>query len=345
MFMNALKTDAITIAETSGLTYEEWLEFRKSGIGGSDCAAVFHQSPFQTCRDLYYSKIGDEPEIDNDDDNWIAKEYGNCLEDLVGKIFSRKTGLKIFKEEKMFKHPVHEFMLANVDFFVEENDGSTSILECKTSSKYMMDKWTADSVPLNYEMQCRHYMCVLGINKTYIALLTGNNENDFLYRVIERDLDFEEDIIEAERNFWYEHVKKLNPPEYFENPELVFQSIKNHFGANKDSTIQVLDQKYLDNITAFLDLKNQKSEIDKLSRNIESKIKNAKNPILEEIKNGLSATLRTFDRNYFISNKPTKRESINKESLKKLKLHHPDIYNEYVTETESRNFKVEVKEN
>ena len=46
------------LTPTAGLTHEEWLEFRRNGIGGSDAACVLGISPFRTGVDLYYDKLG-----------------------------------------------------------------------------------------------------------------------------------------------------------------------------------------------------------------------------------------------------------------------------------------------
>ena len=43
------------LVETADLSREEWLEYRRLGIGGSDAAAVLGISPFRTARDLYYN--------------------------------------------------------------------------------------------------------------------------------------------------------------------------------------------------------------------------------------------------------------------------------------------------
>ena len=45
---------------TEGLPREQWLEYRRKGIGGSDAAAVLGISPFRTGRDLYYDKLTPE---------------------------------------------------------------------------------------------------------------------------------------------------------------------------------------------------------------------------------------------------------------------------------------------
>lgn len=44
------------VVDISGLSREEWLDYRKKGIGGSDAAAIMGVSPFATKRDLFYDK-------------------------------------------------------------------------------------------------------------------------------------------------------------------------------------------------------------------------------------------------------------------------------------------------
>ena len=85
------------IVDTDVLSRDEWLNYRRLGIGGSDVAAIMGISPFATIRDLYYDKVGIEPQIeDEEESNWVAKEVGHRLEDLVAEIFSKKTGLTVF---------------------------------------------------------------------------------------------------------------------------------------------------------------------------------------------------------------------------------------------------------
>ena len=77
------------VVDISNLSREDWLEYRKKGIGGSDVAAIMGISPFATIRDLFYNKTGVQPVIQEEEEsNWVAKEVGHRLEDLVAEIFS-----------------------------------------------------------------------------------------------------------------------------------------------------------------------------------------------------------------------------------------------------------------
>lgn len=149
----------LVLVETSELPREEWLAYRRRGIGGSDAAAVLGISPFMTGRDLYYDKLGISAAAD--DENWVAKEIGHRLEPLVAEIFSKRTGLKVFQKKFMFQHPQYPWMLADLDYLVELPDGSIAILECKTSTSNSSENWWyagKEIVPAYYESQGRHYI-------------------------------------------------------------------------------------------------------------------------------------------------------------------------------------------
>ena len=51
------------LVDTSTLTNDEWLRWRKKGIGGSDVAAALGFSPYKTQRELYYDKIDMLPAV------------------------------------------------------------------------------------------------------------------------------------------------------------------------------------------------------------------------------------------------------------------------------------------
>lgn len=329
------------LVDTENLSREEWLNYRRMGIGGSDAAAILGISLFCTKRDLYYDKIGVQVLVNEEEENWVAKEVGHRLEDLVAKIFSEKTGLRVYPVRKMFRHPLYPFMLADVDFFIEYPDGSTGILECKTTNYNCRNKWANDAIPINYEYQVRHYMAVTNLKKGYIACLYGNSENEFFIRPIERDLDIEEDLIAEEKEFWEEHVQKKAEPEYTEKPDLVLESIRKHCGpADTGAEKLVLSGKYLSNLEQYLQLKEEKTRHDSESKRLEIQMKETYLQVVEELGSACSAVLRVGSTAYEVSYTPAYRTGIDKKGLEKLKAQHPDVYDDYVNTTESRRFSV-----
>ena len=90
------RLEPLVLVDTAGLTEEEWLSYRRRGIGGSDVAALLGISPWRTARDLYYDKLN-VAAVEDEEGNWVALEMGHLLEPLVAKIFERKTGYKIYQ--------------------------------------------------------------------------------------------------------------------------------------------------------------------------------------------------------------------------------------------------------
>ena len=185
------------LVDTKDLPESDWLEYRRRGIGGSDAASILGVSPFRTARDLYYDKLKivtyEDPE-----DNWVQKKMGHLLEDLVAEIFHVRTGYHIYQVKKMFYHPLYPFMLADVDYFITMPNGETAILEIKTTNYNATDHWWRDgveAVPVNYEIQGRHYMAVINVDHVFFCCLYGNSENETIIRHITRDRDYEEEQI------------------------------------------------------------------------------------------------------------------------------------------------------
>ena len=189
---------------TSEMTRQEWLWNRKRGIGGSDASAILGFNPWKSAFELYIDKTSDDvQEIDNEAIHW-----GNILEDVVADEFMRRTGKRVRRRNKTFKHPEHEFMHANID---RDVIGEKALLECKTTNAFNADAWEGEHIPPAYMCQLQHYMSVLDYEKAYIAVLIGGQE--FVWKEVDRDDEFIELMIEQEKHFWEEHVLKEVPPE------------------------------------------------------------------------------------------------------------------------------------
>jgi len=337
----------IVIVDTDGISEEEWLEYRRTGIGGSDASAVMGVSPWTTTRDLYYDKLGIVPAID-DEDNWVQKKIGHLLEDLVAEIFHRRTGYRIFKIKKMFRHPVHQFMIADVDYFVELPDGTIAVLEIKTTNYNNRDSWwngKEEIVPYNYELQGRHYMAVMNVNRVYFCCLYGNNDNEVIIRHRDRDLQYESEMIALEEHFWVNHVQAQVPPPYTEDGALVLDSVRRHHGAADAGAPEIaLAAGYDANIIRFLELQDLKKELDSRVRAVKQQMDRIKGIITDAMGTSCLATCEVGGIPYLVTYNPVYEPGVYKNNLIRLKEQHPDIYDEYVTVSESRRFYLKTKE-
>ena len=329
-------------ADTSQMSREEWLNTRRFGIGGSEASIIMGVSPFATKRDLFYDKTGKKPvQTDPEEENWVAKAVGNRLEELVAMIFAKKTGFSVYPDKHMYQHPLFPFMKADLDFIIEFEDGTNAILECKTCNYNSQFKWKDDQVPVNYEWQCRHYMAVKNINVAYVACLYGNNESEFFIRKLERDLDMEKDLIEAEQDFWENYVQKGIVPPYDEQPDLVLESLRKFAGQPDKMLPEItLDQSQKSNLERYLELADRKSALEAEKRQIETEQKNLSIPIVEQLGEGCKAVLLDGTNRYQITYNPTYRKSVKKEDILKLENLYPEAYADVVTESFSRTFRV-----
>ena len=333
------------LVETAGLSEEEWLAYRRKGIGGSDVAALLGISPWRTARDLYFDKLNIVAVEDNED-NWVALEMGHLLEPLVAKIFQHRTGYKIYQIKKMFQHPQYSWMLADVDYFVELPDGSTAILEIKTTNYNARDNWWLngeETVPVYYETQGRHYMAVMNVDRCFFCCLYGNNEEETIIREIRRDESYEEEMIFLEQYFWENHVLTRTPPPYTEDGDLVLESVRRHTGsADQDAPVVTLDLSLTAKLMRYLQLQEQKKLTEAGSKEIEADMKRLKAALVAEMGKSCKAVCQQDGVNYIVTYNPVRKSSIDKDNLMRLKLDHPDIYEQYVTVSESRRFSVKI---
>ncbi len=336
----------LVVTETDKISEEQWLEYRRQGIGGSDVASLMGISPFRTAKDLYYDKIG-VVAVEDDGNNWVALEMGHLLEDLVARIFEKKTGFHIFKINKMFRHPDHPFMLADVDYFVRLPDGSTAILEIKTTNYNAKDKWWMDGkeiVPSYYESQGRHYMAVMDLDRVFFCCLYGNTEDEVIIRSMERDMPYEEEMIFLEGYFWENHVKKKVPPVYTEKGDLALASAVRFSGtANKDAPDVLLNGDMSRIVKRYVELQKEKEGSDKYSAKIEGEIKRLRAMLISEMGESCIATCEQDGLSYRITYNPVRKPGISKDNLLRLKLQYPEIYKEFVTASEFRRFNVKVR--
>ena len=61
-----IRREPKVLVGTEALTEQEWLTYRRQGIGGSDVAAILGISPFRTARDLYDDKLNIASAVDDE---------------------------------------------------------------------------------------------------------------------------------------------------------------------------------------------------------------------------------------------------------------------------------------
>lgn len=295
----------------------EWLRLRQKGIGGSDAAAIFGMNRWKSPVDIWLSKT---IEIEREDEQSDAAYWGTVLEDVVAKEFAKCTGLKVRKRNAMLQHDKYDYIIADID---REIVGQKVGLECKTASEYKKDEWKDDEIPVEYIIQCQHYMAVTGYEAWYIAVLIGGNH--FVYKWIERDDEFIEMLTKAEVDFWNSYViPNIMPPvdgsDASEEALLIMYP-----AAVKGTEIQLSanENTMLAERTSLVAMRDKCEER------------------IQEIDNQIKATMgeneKAVGANFTVKWSNTSKTTIDS---KRLKAELPEIYKEYANTTNGRRFTV-----
>lgn len=300
---------------TAGMSNEEWLRLRKTGIGGSDAGSICGVNPFGSPMKVYYDKTSSNiEELDNE-----AVRQGHDLEDYVAQRFMEATGLKVRRSNFMYRSTEYPFMIADVDRLVIGEDAG---LDCKTASAYNTDKWKDGNIPLHYIMQCYHYMAVTGKRTWYIAAVILGRE--FTYRKLVWDDDLIAQMISVEKNFWENHVlpRVLPSPD---GSDICNDILNEYFhSARKGSSIK---------LDGFDDKLKRRAEI---MEQIEQ-LKQEQGMIEQEVKLYMKDNEYASSGNYRISWSSVQSTRLD---TKRMKEEQPDIYRDYAVQSESRRFQV-----
>lgn len=197
---------------TKDMTRAEWLAERKTGIGGSDAAAVLGISPWATPVTVWLDKTGRAAPQEETE----AMRIGTELEGFVARRYEQETGRTVQRYNRMVRRGR---LIGNFDRLVVPEGAKVAshmgairtdtLLECKTSSR----EWE-DGVPLHYQVQVQHYMGLTEcLAHADVACLFLGRKHFETFRV-ERDEAVIATMRERLEAWWAEYVEgdRMPPP-------------------------------------------------------------------------------------------------------------------------------------
>ena len=305
------------LTSTENISYEDWLEYRKQGIGGSDASVVCGINRYKSPVELWLEKTDQIPYQEAGE----AAYWGTQLEALVRTEFTKRTSIEVSVVNQLLRCEEHPFMLANLDGVCEHPDYGTCVFEAKTASAYKAGEWD-NAVPDEYMLQLQHYMAVTGYKGAYIAVLIGGNT--FRWKFVERDEELISMLIKLESDFW-NHVQDRTPPPL----------------DGSDASTKFLAERFPNSTPqSRITLPNTASELlaqyDEACEQLEAatakkqKAENLLKEMLGEHETGTSGSR-------IISWKSVTQERLDSKTLK---AEHPTLYQKYVNKTSYRRFSV-----
>jgi putative phage-type endonuclease len=198
----------------------EWLSFRRTGIGGSDAAAVLGLSPFKTNVEVWEEKVGlKEPE---DISAKPQVKYGTEAETPLFQLFALDHPQYRCKQDKKTVYK-RGFMFASLDGELERiSTGERGIYEGKTTEihgRSTLIKWDG-RVPDYYYVQVLHQLVVTGWRFEVLKAQLKLIEPDGNIELLTRHYPYERaDLLEdlkylylEEKTFWGYVERKERPP-------------------------------------------------------------------------------------------------------------------------------------
>jgi putative phage-type endonuclease len=185
-------------------TRDEWLAARRTGIGGSDAAAVLGLSRWRSPLDVFIDKIGEG----GDTEDTPAMYWGRRLERIILDAYVEQTGVSVDAPVgvyRMLRSSERPWQLYSPDALAADR-----LVEIKTART--AEGWGepgSDEVPDEYAVQVQHGMAVTGLPRCDVAVLIGGS--DFRVYTVERDDQLITHLIAAEAAFW-RRVELRDPP-------------------------------------------------------------------------------------------------------------------------------------
>lgn len=185
-------------------TKDEWLEFRKAGIGGSEAAALFDESPYMSETDLAASKLT----ATTQDDSPILS-FGNRMESVIFNEFVlRDYEFAVAFNNSCFVNDDYPHLQASPDALTD-----TTVIEIKFINLYGTAKWKGDSgnyeLPRHYWHQVQHYMTVFK-KKEAVVYAFFQELDDVVKFTVEWDETYAYQLNVKATDF----IEKLNNGEY-----------------------------------------------------------------------------------------------------------------------------------
>lgn len=309
------------LAFTENMSYEDWLEHRRLGIGGSDASIVCGINRYKSPVELWMDKTGQLPYQEAGE----AAYWGTLLEPFVRAEFTKRTGIEVTHKNELLQSEEYPFMLANLDGICEVHDYGTCVFEAKTASAYKAGEWE-DSIPSEYLLQVQHYLAVTGYAGSYIAVLIGGNT--FKWKFIERDEELISMLIELEANFWNHVQQKIPPP--LDGSSASEKFLAERFPISNPKSKIVLP-------ASAVDLISQYDEACEQLKKITEQKQYAENLLKEMMGDNEIGTVK--DR--IVTWKSVTQERLDSKTLK---AEHPTLYKKYANKTSYRRFSIKATE-
>lgn len=203
--------------DTKSMTQEDWLRYRKNGIGASEAGVIMGLSPYKASIQLFYEKIGEDLGftqenlamfLGKESEDFIASMWACWEGDTESMIRNYRNDVQVRRSKKVNAYAINpKFPWLFVSLDREINKTPTrgnGALELKTIGGWEADKWDSGFPPI-YVIQIMQQCGVCEYEYGESACLRDNRE--FFVLPFEFDQTIFENIAGTTKSFWDKVVK------------------------------------------------------------------------------------------------------------------------------------------
>lgn len=256
----------------SGIPENEWLALRRTGIGGSDIAALLGMSQYTSPYEVYLDKRGELPDLPRSEFLMRAAYWGHRHEELIAERFAEHYGVRT-RRIGLIRHVQEAWRLASLDRQVFGCDDGPCLLEIKNRSAWKASEWgpseTEDGVPDREALQTHWYLGVTGYRHAHVGVLINGNDDRF-YR-IDYDSQIDADVTGMARDFWRGTQNGIAPP--MDGAEASRELLASLWTGTQDGTRSVDRSEVIPLLSERKRLKDAAKELDGQITEAENKLK------------------------------------------------------------------------
>ena len=191
---------------------DEWLSWRRAGIGGSDVAAILGLSKWGTAFTVYLDKHGLMPDHAETD----RQRLGRRLEPVLAAEFTDRTALHVTGEQLCVTDDEHPWRRVTIDGLAAEVlDPARDEIICPVEFKSYAVVERDGSIRKDVRCQVLYQMAVTGYPQAWVVGMGPFARIEVAHVTLDHP-DHRTDqafIVEEVDRFWHEHVLANEPPQ------------------------------------------------------------------------------------------------------------------------------------
>jgi putative phage-type endonuclease len=225
---------------------DDWHEWRKAGIGGSDCSVLLDCNPWKSRMVLYLEKIGEKEQFRGN----VYTQRGIDLEPKARELYNELRNTKATPCRLV--HPDYSWLRANFDGI---DFDKKVVIEIKCPGEKDHATAIRGCVPVKYMPQCQWLMMVSGYSS--LDYVSWDGVNPIVVVKVEKDPVMQARLISEGAIFWKAVQDRVPPKE----PEEDLQ------------VIQVIGEGYAAILSEYVETKAKISSLEKQNKLILDKLK------------------------------------------------------------------------